>query len=316
MIHVVTPRALASNRGSPVISYKVPAREERQGTAWLGLIMARLSAAPELEKATANVIRSLVEQWGADENASPGSLEAKTSECVRALAEEWGAEENDGPVTLDTITRERKRLRLLENFKIGDRDERVVTEEEISKATVRLHEAVDKYRAGENTNTPPWFDGAIAIAIAPLRTSLEHARIALGRVERTLKEELTGLDFRIQNVTIFTNNQNSYARSGDSPIIMPLKMKDGFRGEAPIAAMNPPTQAERIDEAEEILTAGVLGPGATLPPSFPRVSNAGERLEPYQIGYLCRFYNETFNIAEEDDSYAQNLNLQRFLSGL
>ncbi|KAL3685102.1 hypothetical protein R1sor_003124 [Riccia sorocarpa] len=184
----------------------------------------------------------------------------------------------DGPV-LETITPKRKRL--------------------------RSHEVVRKFLGGENI-TP-----SSHAAIAAIRTGLEdvNTRLAnfrkdLERASREWTTTLSRIDAWIRNQFIFDKNLQSYEISDlenittDLTILRQslerevLHVKDGFCP-VPIAAMLP-TLEQRRDDLEEILRAAAHGPWpvASLPLSFPAISSA--KLEPSQIGYFCRFYNNTF----------------------
>eukprot|EP01041_Mallomonas_annulata_P001681 gene1681-3253_t len=154
------------------------------------------------------------------------------------------------------------------------------------------------FQAVGETAAPPWFGPAMEVALRPLE-------------QRLLKMEA----IQTNEIRVFKHNRK--ALNDNWIVIMaPYKTIIGFSAAPPIAAMNPVGGVP--DDIAGVLDgdASLPGVGEIPPASFPFPENFDSYLSPAHIGYLCRFYNDTFGVVEGDGNDAQNLKLQNFLLGI
>eukprot|EP01041_Mallomonas_annulata_P006372 gene6372-12885_t len=199
-------------------------------------------------------------------------------------------------------------------------DVNLVTMEELGMAQIRFQKAISQIAVNE---VPPLNPNVIQAAVTralddaiPALTDDIHARIQATLQEelRPIKRQLLTMQaHQINERIIFKHNQR--ASCDDSLIIRaPLKANIGFSAEPPIATMNGTMQ----QPIAAVLNGDPPLPGTNaIPPEefgFPRKFNF--RLTSLKIGFLCRFYNDTFGIVDGDDRESQNFKLRNFILGI
>eukprot|EP01041_Mallomonas_annulata_P010196 gene10196-21251_t len=196
-------------------------------------------------------------------------------------------------VTPVVVDRELNRKRKV--YELIALNPQLVTPEESDLAEIRFHQAVAQ-AAGE-----------MAVA-RPCTTALKPLREALRSISA----------HQLNEKRVFTYNQKAslLPKALVTVVRAPYKMAIGFAAAPPIAAMNP---TDGIPHAIMTVLSGeapLPGVDAVPPESFSVPTSFCFDMAPEEIGYLCRYYNDTFGIVEGDDRNTQNFKLKNFLLGV
>jgi hypothetical protein len=118
--------------------------------------------------------------------------------------------------------------------------------------------------------------------------------------------------FQFLNISWFLQ---AFESAGVNNLRALYKFIDGFAAAPPIPAMEPagglpPAVAALFEAAPPLPGLNVLRPAVL---AFPQTTAVD--LTMAEIGYLARWYNNTFGILEGDDAGAQRTKLRDFLTG-
>ena len=104
------------------------------------------------------------------------------------------------------------------------------------------------------------------------------------------------------------------ATTDPQPFVRIFKTNPGFMPAPPLPAMNP---AQMPPDIETLLSGDAPPPGVgVVPPAvLPFINNHDDRFSQAEIGYLCRWYNDDFNIVAGDRHLTQLRKLKAFLLG-
>ncbi|KAI8804618.1 hypothetical protein BJ742DRAFT_823505 [Cladochytrium replicatum] len=200
----------------------------------------------------------------------------------------------------------------------------LATRAEVGQAARREADAI--HQVGGGNIAPPWFIAAIAPlqqGVLAAQQAAEGAHQAAQAAEQAMLANSLKLDAMNQNSRIHARNaqatlQHLYER--------PTKAVTGFMAVLPNPAMNPPQQGMPAGIAA-VFTQPPPAPGANVfPPevlpfpttpdsSLPFAITLDSSLTQAQVGYLCRWYNDSFGIQPNDPHSTQLTKLKEFLAG-
>eukprot|EP00549_Striatella_unipunctata_P013465 CAMPEP_0118722174 /NCGR_PEP_ID=MMETSP0800-20121206/31197_1 /TAXON_ID=210618 ORGANISM="Striatella unipunctata, Strain CCMP2910" /NCGR_SAMPLE_ID=MMETSP0800 /ASSEMBLY_ACC=CAM_ASM_000638 /LENGTH=220 /DNA_ID=CAMNT_0006630251 /DNA_START=258 /DNA_END=920 /DNA_ORIENTATION=- len=160
-----------------------------------------------------------------------------------------------------------------------------VTAAEVGAAQIRHNAAIA--RSAGAAVSPPWLAPALNAALAPISA-------------------------QIANVTV--KAMNTAQRPTGGAVIMRAKEAAGYAAVPPLPNMVPPAEPHAVTD---VFAAGGLAPGAGVvpPAALPVPANFAASITSAEIGYLCRFYNDTFGIVAGDNHAQQMKKLLNYLCG-
>jgi len=176
-----------------------------------------------------------------------------------------------------------------------------VTAAEVGAAQIRHNAAIA--RSAGAAVSPPWLAPALNAALAPaLNAALASA----------LNAALAPISAQIANVTV--KAMNTAQRPTGGAVIMRAKEAAGYAAVPPLPNMVPPAEPHAVTD---VFAAGGLAPGAGVvpPAALPVPANFAASITSAEIGYLCRFYNDTFGIVAGDNHAQQMKKLLNYLCG-
>ncbi|KAH9136085.1 hypothetical protein AeRB84_018627 [Aphanomyces euteiches] len=174
-----------------------------------------------------------------------------------------------------------------------------------------------------NAIAPMWFNQALAAALNPIEQGLNGVQIQVNG----LRNQVNGLrnqvnDFQAHMMVVHANSR-IFVRNLAACAVptnefqRPAKMNRGYlaHNDLPNAQLRADGNIPGPIQAIFNLPAPDPGPNVFPPVILQFVENYSANVTSRQIGYLCRWYNDTFGIEAGDNHADMMRKLKGFLTG-